>query len=31
LDTVAIVKHKGDIVETLDEGMKLIGGFNVIR
>ena len=31
MDFVALVKHKGDVGKTLEEGIKLLGGFGVLR
>jgi len=31
VDFVALVKHKGDVGKTLEEGIKLLGGFGVLR
>jgi uncharacterized protein (DUF362 family) len=31
LDSVAIVKHEGDVGKTLEEGIRLLGGFGTLR
>jgi len=31
VDFVALVKHKGDVGKTLEEGIKLLGGFGILR
>ena len=31
MDSVAIVKHKGDVEKTLEEGIRLLGGYGVLQ